>query len=65
MGTRGEELVSASVVHVDQDLLAGGFVFEGESTVADPKAVNKAYIIRAFDKTKDLSGVVIVRRALI
>ncbi len=65
MGTRGEELISAAIVHVKQDLLEGGYVFEGVSTQADPKDQDKAYSIRAFEKTKDLAGVVVVRKALL
>ena len=62
---RGEELIARAVVHVEQDLLEGGFLFLGESTQASPKDQDKAYMIRAFEKDKDLRGVVIVRKALL
>lgn len=65
LSPRGEELVARAVVHVNQDLLEGGFLFLGESTQASPKDQNKAYMIRAFEKDKDLRGVITVRKALL
>ncbi len=65
LSPRGEELIARAVVHVDQNLLEGGFLYLGTSTQASPKDQAESYMIRAFEEDRGLRGVLTVRKALL
>ncbi len=61
----GREQRSRSVVYVDTDLVIGGYLFRGTSTVADPLSVDGAFIVKDFKKTSDFEVVNHERRAML
>jgi len=50
MDLEGNEVVSNSIVYLNQDVTERGFLYLGESVAADPKEVQGAYPIRKFQK---------------
>ena len=65
----GRQTVSRAVVHANQDLDIGGYLYLGEladlSSDPDPKDTVTAYEIRQFSSIPDLSGTKFVRRAFL
>lgn len=61
----GKEQRSAARVYVNQDVLVGGYLFEGVTTVADPKTIKAAREIRDFRKIPNLRATEFERRALL
>ena len=49
----GRETRSRSVVYVDTDLLTGGYLFRGNSSVANPLSVDNAFMIKDVRKISD------------
>lgn len=63
----GDELLSASVVFVNQDLDVGGYLFLGEeadldSDHSDPEAIQLAREIKQFAKIPDLKNKMYTRK---
>lgn len=52
----GKEQKSHSVVYTKTDVLENGFLYLGTSVSATPRAVDKAFLIRRFDKISSLNG---------
>lgn len=52
----GQELTSSAVVYVDRPLEAKGYLFEGDSTDADPLSVDGAREVRQIGKSPSLKG---------
>ena len=61
----GRETRSRSVVYVDTDLLIGGYLFRGASSVADPLSVDNAFMIKDFKKISDFEVATHERRAML
>ena len=61
-GADGEQLVAASVVHVDRDLAVGDYILDGISTWVDPLGAG-ASRIEGWRRSKIPGETVYVRRA--
>ena len=61
----GREQRSKSVVYVDTDLLTGGYLFRGISSVADPLSVVGAFMVKDYRKISDFEVEVHERRAML
>jgi len=68
MTATGDEAVSRAVIHTDQDLDVGGYLYHGElntNTVLDPSTIKKAYPIRQFLVSPDIANLQFNRRAML
>lgn len=63
LSTRGSPEFSQAVVHSNQDLDIGGYIFLGTSFAADPTTVDGAFPIKRFKKTPDLRNAEYARKA--
>jgi len=61
----GRETRSKSVVYVDTDLLTGGYLFRGNSSVANPLSVDNAFMIKDVRKISDFENVVHERKVML
>ena len=61
----GREQRSKSVVYVDTDLIVGGYLFRGSSSVSDPLSVSGAFMIKDFRKISDFEVETHERRAML
>jgi len=59
---KSEELISNSLVYLNQDVQENGFLFLGATTLA-PLTEKKAFRIKRFDKTPSLKGNKYTRKA--
>ena len=61
----GREQRSKSVVYVDTDLIIGGYLFRGTSSVTDPLSVDNTFMIKDFRKISDFEVETHERRAML
>lgn len=61
----GQEQKSQATVHVGTNVSIGDYLFEGESSVADPTTLSGAHQVRGFKRTPDLRNVEMVRKAFL
>jgi len=61
----GRETRSKSVVYVDTDLITGGYLFRGNSSVTDPLSVSDTFMIKDYRKISDFENVTHERRAML
>lgn len=61
----GREQRSKSVVYVDTDLITGGYLFRGSSSVSDPLSVIGAFMIKDYRKISDFEVETHERRAML
>ncbi len=60
-----EEIISSSIVFINQDVVEGGYMFLGTSAAADPEGVEGAVVIQKFEKIPDIRGRNFVRKAIL
>lgn len=65
MDDRGATFVSRAKVFVRVDLDLGGYLFNGNSLIADPTTVEGAYKIRNFFKRSNIGRTKIERKAIL
>ena len=61
---KGEEETSDAIIYLASDVEVGSYLFEGETTVADPTTIN-AFRVRQFNKIADLRNVRYQRKAFV
>lgn len=61
--SQGEEVTSSALVYLASDVSIGDYVYEGETTVADPTTLTEARRVRQFNKMTDLRAIDVQRLA--
>lgn len=62
----GEIKPSKAVAYLQQDVVLGGFLAEGDQTgTADPTTLDTAYIIKTFEKIRSISGNELIRKVML
>lgn len=61
----GQKVVSRAIVYLDTDVALEDYLFEGESTVADPTTLAGTEQVRAFNKIPDLANLEYLRKAFL
>ena len=62
---RGSEFRSLAIIYLESDVAVEGWLFEGKSTVADPRTVDRAREIKLFRKIPDVDADEFERRAIL
>ncbi len=65
INAEGQEERSRSVIYVDSNLITGGYIFRGISTVADPRTVDDAYLIKDYRKISNFENTIHERRVML
>lgn len=61
-----EEVVSIGVVYMDQDVVVGDYIAQGDQTAtADPTTLPAAWQIRGYNKNTDLRNLQSIRKAFL
>lgn len=59
----GEEVVSNALVYLDGDVDVGDYLWQGETTTADPTTLAGAFRVRQFNRLTDLRNIEVQRLA--
>jgi len=59
----GSRYITKSVVYLNVDIAIGDYLYEGESTEADPTTLPTAHPVQQFSRIPDLRGVETERKA--
>ena len=65
INAEGQEERSRSVIYVDTLLISGGYLFRGISVVADPRAVDDAYLIKDYRQISNFENTIHERRVML
>lgn len=63
--SKGREFTSRAKVYLFSDVENEGYLFLGDSSGADPTAVEGAYLIRFFSKIPDIDAIDFERKAFV